>query len=162
MTNIKAMDIQLSSNEQHLQHLVDEFNRLCIEEAHYPDILSWDHYELFLRSNGTTPQEWKNFRLNPKVKQWYDEEQDLQLRSKLMKLLGEMGDAKSTGQAQTLSALLKQVSDRDKVDTSTKYIYSFVPLTIDEEKNPNINILDSIPPEIADAIQTIGPRTNKK
>lgn len=154
---IKLIDIQLNTNEQHLQHLIDEFNRLCTE-GNYPSILSWDHYTLFVKSNGTTPQEWKEFRLNPKIKQWYEDEQNLQLQSSLMKLLQEVGDGRSTGQAQTISAMLNQLNKLEKQESTVKYIYSFVPLTKEEALNPDVRILQDIPTEIRDAIQVIQTR----
>lgn len=163
--NQKLIDIPLTSNEQYLQPLIDEFNRLCTEEGKYPALLSWGHYTLFVNSNYGSPQEWKNFRLNPKIQQWYSEEQDLQMRSSLMKLSSEIndGNGKSTGQAQTITALLNQINRNDTKNNGMKIIYNFIPLTEFEEKNPNVTILQHIPPEIRNAIQVIGAaRTNEK
>ena len=42
-------------------------------EMNYPGILQWNHYELWNRSGKLfTPEDWKQFRLNDKVDEWYD------------------------------------------------------------------------------------------
>ena len=154
------MHINLDEKERHLEPLIAEFNRLC-HEGYYPEILSWSHYDLYLKTMNITPQQWKEFRLNPKIKQWFEEEEELQLRTTVTRLIQETGDSRSTAQSQTLNALLAQLNRIDQHQATTKIIYNFVPLTEFEKENPNVNILSYIPSEIRGAIQVIGRDTSK-
>jgi hypothetical protein len=149
--------------EKILKPQIDDFNRLCLE-GNYPEILSWNHYDLHKNSilENSTPQLWKIFLVHPKIKQWYSEEQDLQLRITFSKILQDITDGKSTGQAQTISAILNQLNKTDKQESQNFFIYQFVPLTEFEKENPNVKILENVPNEIRDAIQVIGQPNNSK
>lgn len=161
---LQMMRLNFTKQEERFIPLQEEFNNIA--KSYYPDILGWNHYDLHIKciKEWSSPQVWKEFLMNPKVKQWYDEEQILQIRTSVMKLLQDIGssEGKSTGQAQALSTMLSQLNKSERIDTTTKYIYNFIPLTELEKDNPNVRILKFIPDEIRNAVQIIGTDGNNK
>ena len=78
------------------------------------------------------------------------------VKTKVNKLINNLDNGtQSTGTAQTLSQLLSQLNKTKTNNNKTIIIYTFIPLTKQEEENPNINVSDTIPNSIANAIQTI-------
>ena len=148
-----AIDITLDDTEQHLKPIIEEFNELCA--VHYPVILRMTHYELAkLGDQKFSIATWRDFLTNPKISEWYTKERDIIVRSKILKMLDEIDKTKSTAIASSLSALLKQEQDNSKKGQSTtKYIYSFIPLTEMEKKAPNVRILETIPRHINNALE---------
>lgn len=153
----------INEKDEFLLPLINEFNKLA-EDGHYPELLNWNHYQLFTHTVNTTPQDWKLFLQHPKVKQWYDDELEIQMRTAAAKLVKEIqsGNARSTGLPQALSSVLGYLDKREKVESTTRIIYNFIPLTEYEQQNPEIKVLDFIPTEIKQSIQIIGLNSDRK
>lgn len=155
------MEINFGQDDE-LNNCQLKFNQLC--DTNYPEILEYDHYELYLRTK-IAPTIWKRFLLNEQVTAWYQEEQMLTLRKKATQMIKLVGDTNSTAQVQGLTAILQQINKTGTIkEKSDIIIYNFIPLTKDEEMNKNVNKLSSIPNQIRNALQNIQRTTtnNKK
>lgn len=149
--------------EQHLNKCVTAFNELC-ECGQYPKILQYTHYQLAENSSFPDVNAWKQFLLHPKIKEWYQSERLINLNSQIQKLMDEAGTSHSTAAAQTLNTLLAQQKQMEEsTQNKTIIVYNFVPLTEEEEGDPNINVLQDIPDGIRRAIRrTDGDTTSNK
>lgn len=105
------------------------------------DALSLNHYELAAMTGVGTPALWKTFLTDPEVAAYIKQESDLLLQTELRKLSRNAADSRSVGQAQLINALGKM-----NEDTSTKegpiFIYTYVPLTLEQEQADNVQKLD--------------------
>lgn len=149
--------LHINFEDENMKKCLRVFNALC--ENYYPDIKQWDHVELSQMSQmlneNIPPFIWRNFLLNDKVKEWYDEEQAVEIRKKINILLSK-ADTNNTAQQQTLNNLLTQSSKSKQSENKTIIIYNcFVPLSEDEKENPNVKKINSIPDAISNAIQDI-------
>lgn len=101
------------------------------------EALSLNHYELAATTGYGTPDIWKQFLIDPEVSAYIKQETDILLQTELRKLSRNASESKSVGQAQLINALGK-ISE----DTSTKegpiFIYTYVPLTPQQEQADNI------------------------
>lgn len=149
--------LHIQFKDESLKHCLRVFNKLC--ETYYPDIKQWDHVELAQMSRALNenipPFLWRNFLLHEKVREWYKEEQAVEMRKKINILLSK-ADTNNTAQQQTLNSLLTQANKAEQTDNKTIIIYNcFVPLSEDEKENPNVRKLNRIPDAISNAIQDI-------
>ncbi len=145
------IDIKFKKEEKILEDIQIEFNLL--NEQFYPDVLQWNHYELWQKSGKMfTPEDWKRFRLHDKVDEWYTEEIILIAKQKQVKLLSTAGDRTSVADSQALNQVTSFL-ERNKQDNveQVKFIYSFVPLNENEEKAENVRVIKNIPIEIENA-----------
>jgi DNA polymerase elongation subunit (family B) len=146
------IDIKFKADEQILEEIKTEFNLLFVQ--HYPDVLQWNHYELWQKSGKKfTPEDWKRFRLNDKVDEWYNEEIILIAKQKQIKLLSTAGDRTSVADAQALNQVTSFL-ERNKTEgiDQTVIIYSFVDLNENEKEAANVRVIKNIPVEIEDAL----------
>ena len=151
--NNKYIDINFT--EEPYAKCEQEFNSLC--ELYYPEIKQWTHIELraVSKDKDISTTDWKRFLLHEKVREWFNEEQQLDIRQKTNKLLMS-ADKNNTAQNQTLNALLTTLSKSETKESKTIIIYNcFTPLTKDEEVNKNVTKINDIPNGIKNAIQTI-------
>lgn len=157
MANI--LDIEFEDEE--LQECVLVYNEIA--ETLYPDILQLNHVELYLQSaKRISPTIWKKFLLNEKIQDWYAQERKIIMGNKVDKMINEIGKNHSTAQMQGLSTLLGQINrDEGNRESNEIIIYNFIPLTEEEAKNPNVKILQNVPNQIRNAIQTINKSIKK-
>ena len=150
------IDIKFKNEEKHLDEIQIEFNKLAA--TLYPDILTWNHYELWSKSGKMfTPQDWKAFRLHDKVDQWYSEEMLLIAKQKQMKLLSTAGDRTSVADSQALNQVSSYLErNKDLNVEQVVIIYGFVPLNKNEEKAENVRVINNIPIEIENATVRYG------
>lgn len=117
------------------EQLFEAFKRLGA------DALALNHYELAEVTQIATPATWKLFLIDPEVSAYIKQESDILLQTELRKLSKNASDSRSVGQAQLINALGK-ISE----DTSTKegpiFIYTYIPLTTEQEQADNIKKLD--------------------
>lgn len=145
--------ININFNDKDLINCQNKFNELC--EDYYPEIKSWDHNELHAMCSDIPPYIWKKFLLHERVREWFEDEQTIELRKKT-NLLIRNAERNNTAQQATLNNLLTQLSKQKSNENKTIIIYNcFVPLTKDEEVNPNVTKISNIPNSIKDAIQII-------
>ena len=156
------MDLKFNKDERTLQDIQTEFNKLL--DMYYPECLEWSHYELWKNSGKMfTPYEWKEWRLDQRVDDWYHSELLIIVQNRAVKLLSKAGDNKSVGETQALTQVMNFL-DKNKrtAKQETKFIYSFIPLNINEEAAENVKVLQNIPSEIGDAITSYRGTDKKK
>lgn len=145
--------IDINFQEEPYKSCEEAFNLLC--QTMYPDIKQYTHIELHALCNTISTSDWKKFLLHEKVKEWFFEEQQLDIRQKTNKLIMS-ADKNSTAQNQTLTSLLNTLSKNETKDNKVIIIYNcFTPLTEDEKVNKNVTKINDIPNGIKNAIQII-------
>lgn len=113
---------------------------------HCPDAFTWQHYDLAQKTTITDPQLWKEFITDPEINNWIREELSILQSAELNKMLLDISDSHSVGQAQIISALSKLTeSDNNKKAKGPTYIYCYIPLNPQQEQAPNIIQLDGDP-----------------
>lgn len=146
-------------DELELNDCVNEFNDMC-DLGMYPQILEWSHYELSNKSGLPKPTLWKRFLLNPKIKEWYATERQIQLNSTVQKLISTAGTSNSTATVQTLNTLLAQQRAMEEQGFQAPIIiYNFIPITEQERKSGRINEVRDIPSGIERAIRKVERNT---
>lgn len=135
------MNIEFNENEIELQQLQEIFNSLG------EDALYYTHYEL---ANNTefTASDWKMFLTDPRVQEYLDLELKLSQQTAIRKMMRDIDQSRSTGQAQLLNTLVNQSNQNDKKEGPI-FIYTYVPLNKEEEHAPNVQIADSDPFEVS-------------
>lgn len=107
------------------------------------DVLTMNHYQLSDMTDFSA-EEWKAFLLEPDVSSWVATEIKLLQNVELNKLIQNIGDGRSVGQAQLMTALSKLGMTTD-IKEGPIFIYTYVPLTIDQEQAENVQILEHDP-----------------
>ena len=105
-----------------------------------PDALSLNHYELATNTKYGTPLMWKEFLMEPEMRQYINEETALIRQAELNKITTDLKGSRSVGQAQLISALQK-LEDNSNINDGPTFIYTYVPLSSDQKAAPNVNIL---------------------
>lgn len=159
---ISMMSIKFKDSEKYLEEIQDVFNEML--EGDNTALLDLNHYELWRKSGKRfTPEEWKKFRLNEGVDQWYAEELLLIAKTKESKLIRSAGDNKSVAETQALNQISAFIErNQSHVKDTTIFIYSFIPLNKEEEQSPNARIINNIPTEIENAIIKVSRDSVKK
>lgn len=131
----KIMDIEFKENEELFKELEDLFNGIGSEA------LFLTHYELAERT-ATSPIDWKNFLMDPRVNAFIAEEMEMLKRSKVAIMLNQVDTNKNTGQSQLLNTLLNQTKAQE-VKEGPVFIYTQVPLNTEEEHAENVVIINA-------------------
>lgn len=131
----KIMDIEFKENEELFKELEDLFNSIGSEA------LFLTHYELAERT-ATSPIDWKNFLMDPRVNAFISEEMEMLKRSKVAIMLNQVDTNKNTGQSQLLNTLLNQTKAQE-VKEGPVFIYTQVPLNAEEEHAENVVIINA-------------------
>ena len=146
------IQISLGAHEFEMQQCLIAYDKLYQEN---PDLLNWDIRELAKHSN-IPVNRWRNFLLDSRVQKWISDEQFLKMQAKRNTLLEKVGDNNSTATVQALTAIMKATDDEtDRLEDNHVYIYSFMPLTHEEERLNNAQVLNSIPDEVRAGMQHI-------
>lgn len=154
------INIQIGVTEVQMKLCLQEYNKLYQQ---HPDLLNWDIRQIAMRSTNKniTISDWRNFLLDSRVQKWMSDEQYLKMQAKRNSLLDKVGDNNSTATVQALTAIMKATDDdQDRLEDNHIYIYSFMPLTNEEERLNNAQVLDSIPDEVRAAMQRISINKN--
>ena len=109
------------------------------------DALSMSHYDLAECTTITDANLWKNFLLEQDVRNYIQTEVELVRAAEANKMIVNVADnSRSVGQAQLLSTL-----DKLKQSSNTKegpvFIYTYVPLSAEQEQAENVEQLDDDP-----------------
>lgn len=131
----KIMDIEFKENEELFKELEDLFNGIGSEA------LFLTHYELAERT-ATSPIDWKNFLMDPRVNAFISEEIEMLKRSKVAIMLNQVDTNKNTGQSQLLNTLLNQTKAQE-VKEGPVFIYTQVPLNAEEQHAENVVIINA-------------------
>lgn len=103
--------------------------------------LGLNHYELSNRTEEKSPDVWKKFLLLSEVSEYIEEEMSILQGSEFNKMLTDISVSKSVGQAQILNALQKLKEGSNSKDGPI-IIYTYVPLSTEQEQAPNVVKLD--------------------
>lgn len=115
-------------------------------QNHLPDAFTWQHYDLAEHTDIKDPQLWKEFITDPEIATWIREELKLIQTAELNKMLLDISNSHSVGQAQIIQALSKLTELGDsKKKSGPAYIYCYIPLNQQQEQAPNIIQLDEDP-----------------
>ena len=150
----RYISLNLSEREKSMKRALELYNTLC--DSHMPEILRWSHVDLHQQCPELPITEWKQFLMDARVQAWISDEMYIMMRTKAMSLLDKIGDDRSTATVQALTALLKSTSEEsNKIDDGKIFVYCFMPLTQEEERLNNAQVLKTIPDEVRLAIQRI-------
>lgn len=108
--------------------------------------ITMNHYELATACATTCadPQVWKEFLMEQSVSDYINSEFSILQSTELSKLIKDVSKSRSVGQAQLVNALLKLKDDK-KVKSGPAFIYTYVPLSYEQEECTNINKLKEDP-----------------
>ena len=99
--------------------------------------LALNHYELTEKTGFGTPSIWKEFLMEPEIKQYVSTEAAIIRNADLNKITTDLKGSRSVGQAQLISALTK-LEGQNINPEGPVFIYSYVPLSEDQKAAPNI------------------------
>lgn len=153
--------INLGSDEEDMRKCLAEYNKLYLR---YSNILNWDVRQIYNASSKDIPiYIWRKFLLDSRIQQWIRDEQYIKMQAKRNELLDKVGDNNSTATVQALSAIMKATEEEeDRLEDNKVYIYSFIPLTSEEERLNNAQTLKAIPDEIRAGLQHINSKSSNK
>lgn len=134
---MRVMDIKFQEHEIEYQQLQVAFNDIG------PDALYMSHYEL-AESSQFSAIIWKQFLTDSRVQDFLQSELALMQQASIMKMMRDIDQSKSTGQAQLLNTLIQQTNTNKKKDGPV-FIYTYVPLNEEEQHAPNTIISTSDP-----------------
>lgn len=108
--------------------------------------ITMNHYELATTCATTCPdpQVWKEFLMEQSVADYINSEFSILQSTELSKLIKDVSKSKSVGQAQLVNALMKLRDDK-KIKSGPAFIYTYVPLSYEQEECPNVQKLDKDP-----------------
>lgn len=106
------------------------------------DAFYLNHYELHEKLPQFSIHEWKAFITNPEISDWINSELSVLQRKVLQKMLKNIENSKSTGQAQLIQALQKYLETQVLNDNGPIFIYTYVPLSSEQEKALNVQKTD--------------------
>jgi len=108
------------------------------------DALVLNHYDLADATEERDPEIWKKFLMEPEVYNWRKVEQSVLQKSELTKLLAGISGSHSVGQAQIINALAK-LDNSETIKEGPIFIYTYVPLSPEQEQAENVIKLDEDP-----------------
>lgn len=103
--------------------------------------ISMNHYDLARVTNQKDVQLWKQFLTDPEVSAYIDQEAQILTQTELRKLSADVSDSRSVGQAQLINAMSK-LADTKVTKEGPIFIYSYVPLSENQAKAPNVVLLE--------------------
>ena len=105
------------------------------------DRLSMSHIELARYSEVEDREAWKRFLSLPVISDFISEEMRIFTQSQTRKLISTaVENDRSTGAAQMISALSKTMEDTGSKNNGQIFIYSYVPLNVNEAVAPNTQV----------------------
>jgi hypothetical protein len=102
------------------------------------------HYDLVQATKYGTPQLWKEFLTTREVSDWVKSEQTIIQTAELNKLIKDISKSHSVGQAQIMNTLAK-LNEQKTTREGPVFIYTYVPLSPEQEQAENVVKLDKDP-----------------
>lgn len=136
------MNIEFEEHEIELQQLQEVFNELG------QDALYYNHYELAAATEYTA-NDWKYFLTDPRVQEYLELELSLSQQTAIRKMMRDIDQSKSTGQAQLLNTLINQTNQSKKKEGPI-FIYTYIPLNEEEQHAPHVQIAERDPFKVID------------
>lgn len=134
---MRVMNIKFNDFEIELQQMQEAFNEVGV------DALYLSHHELAAATEFNA-MSWREFLTDSRVRDFLDSELALMQQSSIMKMMKDIDQSKSTGQAQLLNTLIQQTGQSKKKDGPI-FIYSYIPLNEEETYAPDVQTLPSDP-----------------
>lgn len=107
-----------------------------------------NHYDFFDKFGKVEPHitidHWKAFITDGRVAKHIQEEFDTIKSVELRKIINNISESKSVGQAQLINALTK-LTEGDDEKKGPAFIYTYIPPTVEQEQADNIIMLDNDP-----------------
>lgn len=109
--------------------------------------ISMNHYDFAEATRGQdlTAQDWKDFLSDPRVLAYTEKEFDAIRNAEFRKIIVDINSSRSIGQAQIINSLSKMMDDGQDTKSGPAFIYTYIPLTSNQEKLENVEVLDSDP-----------------
>lgn len=127
--------MNIDFNDSALQELQELFNSIDPEEA-----IFMNHYQL-AKKTGKSPDAWKQFLTHPAVSIWISQELQLFKEYQLKQMIKNATDnEKSVGAAQMINSLTKTLNE-GQVKTGPTIIYTYVPLTEEQEQGTTVETM---------------------
>jgi len=148
--------------EKPLYEAVLNFNEEFAKDSAIMTLGYYELYKRFKNRTSLTAIDWRNFYRDKRVQNFYNDELNMQLEVKIQKL-SHSSDL-STSDNTTLTNLIKRKRDEEGInaDDGKIFVYTFIPLTSEEENAENVKILSFVPKEIKGAIHVLEGNKNKK
>ena len=108
--------------------------------------LTMNHYDLAEVTTIDDAAQWKHFLQNEYISKYINDEFTAIQDSELRKLIMNISDSSSVGKAQIINSLQKVLNEHagDK-KSGPAFIYTYVPLTDNEQHADNVEVLDHDP-----------------
>ena len=108
--------------------------------------LTMNHYDLAEVTTINDAAQWKHFLQNEYISKYINDEFTAIQDSELRKLIMNISDSSSVGKAQIINSLQKVLNEHagDK-KSGPAFIYTYVPLTENEQHADNVEVLDRDP-----------------
>lgn len=108
--------------------------------------LTMNHYDLAEVTTINDAAQWKHFLQNEYISKYINDEFTAIQDSELRKLIMNISDSSSVGKAQIINSLQKVLNEHagDK-KSGPAFIYTYVPLTDNEQHADNVEVLDHDP-----------------
>lgn len=108
--------------------------------------LTMNHYDLAEVTTINDASQWKHFLQNEYISKYINDEFTAIQDSELRKLIMNISDSSSVGKAQIINSLQKVLNEHagDK-KSGPAFIYTYVPLTDNEQHADNVEVLDHDP-----------------
>ena len=108
--------------------------------------LTMNHYDLAEVTTINDAAQWKHFLQNEYISKYINDEFTAIQDSELRKLIMNISDSSSVGKAQIINSLQKVLNEHagDK-KSGPAFIYTYVPLTENEQHADNVEVLDHDP-----------------
>ena len=134
----KIMNIKFNEHEIEFDQLQKAFNDIG------PDAIYMDHYELAQVTPFSVVM-WKLFLTDPRVQDFLQSELALMQQASVRKMMRDIDQSKSTGQAQLLNTLITQSNNSNKKKDGPIFIYTYIPLNKEEQYAPYTETSSSDP-----------------
>lgn len=137
MVVMRVMNISFDEYEIELQQMQAAYNEIGA------DALFMTHHELAALTEFNT-MSWRAFLTDARVRSFLEAELALMQQTSVMKMMKDIDQSRSTGQAQLLSTLIQQTAQSKKKEGPI-FIYSYIPLNEEETHAPDVSTLQSDP-----------------
>lgn len=109
------------------------------------DALTMNHYDLAEATEVSDPNKWKDFLLEQDVRNYIQIEMEIVRATEMNKFITNVSDnSRSVGQAQLMTALEK-VKQTSSTKDGPVFIYTYVPLSAEQEQAENVQKLNEDP-----------------
>ena len=138
------MGIEWKAGEEKFKTMEELFLRLTNRA------IAMNHYDLWNEFRVEHPEldisDWRNFLMDTRVSDYIASEFDTIKLTELRKIIMDINNSRSVGQAQIVNSLIKILDeDEKKSDSGPAFVYCYVPLNDEQKQAENVIELDTDP-----------------